>query len=334
MSYQDKIQSALALVSEHNENIGKNEEGKPNPGFVDPALFSTCIKVKASTENQLKGLGYEEIKECLPDVEIGGKKIKPDGLCKEIAKVFRDRAEGDKLLLEGDEKRPVTGKKAERMTARELVEALDPEDHASPVAKRLKEMSRGEKFIVYSIGRSVDVETTLKLLMEVKQGFDGRNDIDVDGTIKPVYKIGDLPENYADENPLFPGRPLRPDGTCDQTGVKWEGVPHEARQLAYLGVKEGEIKAEGPNLYPFVEGLIETAKKGVGALRKQLRKASLKFDDLQKTGNLPTLKITLGQKEGGRSARPFDDGRQVVWAPIPGKPGGFMKPRSPMPRMR
>jgi hypothetical protein len=326
VTYQDKVDAALAVVNEHNEALGHGRtatEGTPGrsvdsknlPGFVNPDEFISCVKASGGTSaDRLAALSHEDILECLPTIPgPGGAQVKPRILAKAIAQVFRAKDSDDPAAPNNEEKkRPVSAKKADRMTPRELVEAFDPEDFNSPVGVRLATISRGEPFIVFDGGRAVNVETTLKLLLEVKQGYKGREDVDVGGAIKKVYRLGELPENYADENPLYRGRPLRPDGTCDQTGRSWEGVDLNVRQLVRVAMDEGELHVTHEQAHNILDMVMEP--NAFDKLRKRYRKSAIKFDELAKTGDLPTLKIELGGSEGNG---PFAEGKRVVWAQAP-----------------
>lgn len=304
MSYNDRIEAAHAAIEEHNEAVG----GKDKPGYLDPEKFISCVKASGGTnEKRLSALSHEDLLECMPAVDG----IKPRVLAKEIANIFRNSA-----TAQVDEKRPVSGRKAEKMSARELIEAFDPEDSTNSVGQRLKEMSKNQKFIVYSTGRIVDFDTTFKLLGEIRGGYNGRDDVDVNGEIKKVYRLGELPENYADENPLYPDRPLRPDGTCDQTGRSWEGVDLAVRQLIRVAIDEGELNVDFDVAHKIIDAVLE--KTALKKLRQRYRKSAVQFDELAKTGNLPTLKIAVGGGSGGsESTNPFPAGKQVVWAQDP-----------------
>lgn len=311
MSYNDRIDAALAAVNQHNEAVG----GEGKVGFLNPDDFIQCVKASGGTsEERLSALSHEDLLACMPTSPTG---VKPRVLAKEIADIFRNKSAASK----SDDKRPVSGKKAEKMTARELVEAFDPEDYSNPIGVRLAAISKGEKFIVYSDGRVVDVDTTFKLLSEVKSGYSGRDDIDVNGAVKKTYRIGELPENYADENPLYRDRPLRPDGTCDQTGRSWEGVDLSIRQLIRVAMDESELKITHEIAHNTLDIVMET--DALKKLRSRYRKAAIKFDELAKTGDLPTLKIPLDR--GSESTSPFSGGKQVVWGQSPVLPNAYIK---------
>ena len=285
---QDKYDSVRILLTAHNEALGESENSEEKPtGYVDPDSFSTCVKAAGGTsEERLKKFSYEDILECLPSHN----NVKPKAIAKEIAQIFRGKDEEPQDVSHSP--KPVSSKKAERMTPRELVEHFDPEEPTNPVGSRLHEMSRGQAFIVYETGRIVDVNTTTKLLLELKSGFpEGRKTINVQGEIKPVYTIGYLPEHYVDENPIYEGRPLRPDGTCDQLNRSWEGVSLEVRQFVRLIAKSLTFNREQAHSY------LDWALKpdAMSFYRNRYPELSVTFDRLKKEGKLPNLQIELGQ---------------------------------------
>jgi hypothetical protein len=117
--------AALAVIKEHNSVIGKDK-----PGYVDPDLFLSCIKSAGGTTlERLKALSYEDMLACMhcPTTTL----VKPIAIAKDIAKIFRGKEEA-----KVNDARPVSAKKAEKMSLLELVQHYDPEDF-NLVAKRL-----------------------------------------------------------------------------------------------------------------------------------------------------------------------------------------------------
>lgn len=310
MSIQDMYDSVQTLLEEHNEAIAP---GKTNePGQVDPQKAINCLKAAGgTTADRLKAFKYEDILQCLPAVEgiETGRLVKPIALAKDIAKVFR----GNTTEASDEPRRPVSSKKASRMTPKELLESFDPDEPKSPIGKRLAEISRGEPCLIYKdeTSRILDIDTSLAHLKEVKQGLPGVESFKVGDEIKKVYRVGELPQNFTDENPIYPGRPLRLGGTCDQTNRSWEGVGLSIRQMVRLVTEFENIELD-------IDKSNDLIDKAVGPdafkrLRDRYRKAALRFDELKQTGDLPKLKIALGQLEGAspKGGRPFEGGRRV-----------------------
>jgi len=305
MSIQEKFEAARAVLEQHNSVLG----GPDTPGHVDPDKFILGVKLAGgTTEERLKGFSYEDILQCFP--HLNSSLPKPVPLAKDIARIFRGKEDSTST----HEARPVSAKKADKMTLRELVEAYDPEESENPVGKRLKEISRGEKFIVFASGRTVEVETTVKLLQEVKSGYEGRESIEVGGEIKEVHSVGTLPDNFVEENPLYRSRPLRPDGTCDQTNRSWNGVTMNVCQLIRVAIDNGSLKDIS---FERVHDIMDLAMNtdAFNKFAKRYPAAAVEFKKLESVGKLPTLKLILKKenKGAGRSNRPFDHAKKVEW---------------------
>jgi len=290
--YEDRMDAALSAIRQHNDAIG----GVDKPGYLNPDDLIACIKASGGTsEERLSALSHEDILACMP---AGPNGVKPRVLAKEIATIFR----GDKV----DENRPISSKKSDRMTPQELLDAFDPEDSTNSVGTRLSQMSKNQPFLVYSTGRILDIKSSLLLLQELKSGYTGRPNFEVNGEIKQTYRVGELPDNYVDENPIYVGRPLRPDGTCDQLGRSWEGVDLSLRQFIRVGIEIGELKINHELANDLMDMAINLDAKNL--LRKRYRATALKFDTLQKIADLPKLKIKLGKSDNILS-----QGTQVNW---------------------
>lgn len=314
MTYQQKLDSVIALINEHNAFITEESNKVNSEGFIN------CLKASgATTEERLNRLSYEELLQCLPScsVTIGNgsvKEIQPVLLAKDIAKIFREKYSielktGYGIEASLNDSKYVSNKKAERMTLEELVSNYDPEEPDSAIGKRLKQISKDYCFIVFSNGRTVDVETTVKLLKEIKQGYSSRKNIEIDGIIYPTNKVGYLPDNEADENPIYFGRPLRPDGTCDQLGRSWEGVHLSVRIMVYLIASD----ATEPISIETAHNILDMALSpdAMKKLRTRYREAALKYDMLQKISQLPNLKVPL--KPSNQVYNPLNQGNKAVW---------------------
>jgi len=284
MTYQDKITSARLVVDEHNENLTENK--------IDFDAFLNKLKSEGGTSEQsLAASSWEDLVECgLPKL-----------LAKQVAGIFRQKEEN-----KDKEKNPysVSPSKASKMSPRQLLEAYDPNEPDSHVAIRLKKVSNGEAFIVFKSDGSVDIDPSLDLYAELRQDYPPRElYTGPDGSDVPrtVYSVGDAPGKTADENPLYPGRALRPDGTCTEFGINWSGVDTEIRQFIRLGRSDtNEIKIGNRK---DIFDLVKTSKEDLFAM---YQKTTVRFLELQDEGNLPRLKVKAnGSKVGARLNDPF-----------------------------
>lgn len=322
MSLQDKFDAALKVIQEHNEGVG----GENQPGYVNGEEFIALLKATGATnEDRLRGLSHEAIIDLLPEVKVGNRSVKPTILAKAIANVFRQ--DESKVV----EKRPIGSRQVDRMTLRELVENLDPEEYTNKIADALQKIAQGRRFIVFSTGRNVDVEETFKAINALKAGYDEVAIITVNKQAKEVFRLGELPDVEVDENPFYVGRPLRPDGTCDQTGRSWEGISLENRQLVRLAIQSGELHVNIENIHNIMDMLLN----GEPPLRQRYRKAAIEFDKLAAKGQLPSMKVALKvslddvkKKSVEPVNNPLLGGKKVKWVPEQPAP---VKPVSPSP---
>lgn len=275
MTLQDKMLSVVNLLEEHNKSV--SEDLKIN---IDDFKKSLAL-IGATSEERCKSLSHEDILECLPS--ING--IKPRLLAKDLAKIFRDKEEVKPFII--------TDGKVKYMNSKALIEAYSPSDNTSAVSERLIKISNNKAFIVFTSTGSVDVGISIKLLEEIIAGYPERDYISVDGDVKSIYKVGEKINNDGDENPIYTGRLLRPDGTCDQTGRCYAGVPLNVKQLISIIVSNGDSAKDIGNAHSLID--IAIAPNAFGLLKTRYPKSSLKYSKLEKENKLPSLKLSLSE---------------------------------------
>jgi hypothetical protein len=311
------LDAALVILGEYNAAIGQD-----NPGYVDADQFVSNLKaLGATSEEDLggsagSGLKWESILQCLNAARIPAP-VQPQKLAEKIAKAWRPEQP-----VEESTKVAVSAKKAEKMTLRQLVETLDPEEPESPVAKRLNGWAKGNPFIVYSAGRTVNVDVTFEQINALKSGHPPVDMTLVEGIPVRVWRLGELPEHTAKENPLYPDRPLRPDESCDQTLRSWTGVTQEVRQFLRVALREGSQRGgfDITSIKDANDHIDEALSNDVNALRRRYPRVSIIFDDLRKKGKLPQLEVDLSPNKlpmGCKEATPnhpfLKEGKKVVW---------------------
>lgn len=305
MAYDSKIASARELVARHNEAAGEDEGNKVDfEGFV-----KELKKIGGTTEDALRACSWEDLEYCgLPRL-----------LARAVAEVFRSR-ETEKGVRSW-----VTSARAERMTTAELLEAYDPAEADNSVGRRLAEIGKGKRCIVFTDDGAVDTTASLVLVEEIRNGFSEREFYTAEGDKpRPVFRVGERPYDVVEMNPLFDGHQdwaLRPpNATCTRTGRSWKDIPQEVRVLLYIarkGTKELEIRGpqDAHSVLDRVDGLLlreqmRVSGEGAGSgdesargmtfqeFRRRYPQASLMYDDLQQRGELPTLKGSFGGSKG------------------------------------
>jgi hypothetical protein len=294
MTLQDKLSSARSFLEQHNSSVGEN--GKK----VDIDHFEEKLaELGGISEETLKMATWEDIESC------GVPRI----LARKIADQFRmhdgPAPQPEKIIVIDDD--PV--KQAANMTPNQLVEKYDPEYPDNPFGAKLKEVSEGQRFIVFNNDETVNVPVAQKLLQELRDDYPERASVVVDGDVHDVYAVGDRPNRYAFEHPLRPGQLLRPDGTSE-AGCDWSNIPLEVKQLLYVAVKwSGEIHAptqDEYDIHAYVQG------KDYREVAKRYQKAALRFKELSETNQLPQLRIKLGRtSKKTKTQDPFNRGHRV-----------------------
>jgi hypothetical protein len=294
--YSEKIASVKQIIEIHNQNA---EEKKK----INFETFLNCLQVLGgTTEEALSLCTWEDLEGCgLPRL-----------IARQVSQSIFRKAEATQHSNVGVVY--VTDKKAYCMTTKQLLEAYNPFDSKNAVGKRLNELSNGKRCIVFTEDGKVNVEASEKLVDEIKQGYPELDITQVGGIPFQIYRVGDMPDLYADENPIYPGRPLRSGGFCDQTGRSWEGISDTIRQLLHIAVttKELDITMLDMAHTAMDKAVSNDAEKIV---RSRYPKASLKFDELKKIGKLPVLKVKMGtlKSSDSRVNNPFNLGQNKTY---------------------
>jgi hypothetical protein len=283
MTYRSKIDAALAVINSHNESVEDSADQINSDEFL-----SRLKKMGGTSERALANSKYEDLENCgLPRI-----------LAREICEtIFRTESEEkpEKIVIIDDD--PV--KEAARLGAEEtLVAKLDLNEPDSPYAERADKLASGRKFIILNDNGELDVELTTKELQRLRKGYSQRDEVSVvngdEYFIFKTYRVGDRPDSLVDEHPQFPGTPLNPDGTSDK-GVEWGGLPLGVRQLLYIAITDtGELNSdsyEEIDLFDIVEG------KTLDKVGRRYPKATVRFKELQKLGELPKLRVKLGGQD-------------------------------------
>ena len=273
MSYDSKIQLARQIVETHNENVD-------DPHKVDFDKFLGTLKDMGGTsEETLKVCSWEDLQ------EYGVPKL----LARKFAQLFRQ--DGDKGSTKSIY---VSDKKAKSMTISELLERYNPRDVKNAVGKRLADVSDNKRCIVFDDNGKVNVSVSEGLINDSIDGHPELTSTFIEGIPTPVYKVGERPDCYADENPLYPKRALRSGENCDQTGRSWDGVAVIVRQLLYIArsqTNELKINSLDDAHTAIDKAMSDTAEK---IIRQRYPKASLRYDELSSLGQLPVLKLKIG----------------------------------------
>ena len=287
MSYDQKIASARKVIDEHNSNADT------------PINFDDFLKklkdAGGSSEEALKAASWDDLQDC------GIPKI----MARRLTFLFRQDGDGTETKSTYISEKKVVG-----LSNKELVERYNPKDVKNPVGKRLKDLSDGKKFVVFHDGGMVNVKETVKLLEDIINGLPEVSTAFVCCRPFPVFSIGERPDFYVEENPIYIGRPLRSNETCNQTGRSWSGVATEIRQFLWMAVNSGELTISTVSEAHDILDKVLSKDCSLDSLRARYPRTSVNFDANGKVGNLPTLKIRVGES-AGKGNNPF--GRNTTY---------------------
>lgn len=306
MHQNEKINSAVALLTAHNQEVGDG------PGKVDLEKFPKVLtSYGVSSSEDLKSLSWESLIDIIDACSVEPKfLIKPKLLAQKVSGIFRSGS--TESSQEGDKNSFVSEKKASKMSLKQLVENYDPEQDDSPIATRLKTLSHNEPFIVFVDDiNTIDVANTLKLLTEVKKGMEGLKSINVGDTVKQTFRVGECPNSFVSENPFFKNRPLRmgEQEICDQTNRSLSGIDLDVRQFIRLAVEKGFIQTNINSIHDTLDRALE--ENSLVKFKKRYPEVSILFDELFKQGTLPRLKIKQSAAQGGGNTNPFQQGKKI-----------------------
>jgi hypothetical protein len=285
MSHADKLAQAIALIGKHNEQLDEAER------ISVPKFEAALKKAGGTTEDTLRECTWEDLEDCgLPKI-----------LARKIAQLFRAASE----VSSDTDSKYVSARKAEKMHPLYLLQNLELTDPDSAVAKRLKDLSKGKRFLVVKPDGSVDADASLQELQLLQRGYNERERIMVNNVPVELRTIGYRPASQADENPIYRGLALRPDGMCDQTNRSWSQVPLVVRQLVYVALHDTRELRVGTidEAHNIIDRSI--APDAIVTLRNRYPKASIRLDELEQSGNAPRLKVSIGGSATNAKQDPF-----------------------------
>lgn len=186
----------------------------------------------------------------------------------------------------------------------ELLESYDPAQADNRIARELEKRSKGKRFLVFKKNCSVDIPSSVILYEELRKGFSEREWFEAGGTLCKIYKVGVGPQELFDENPLYPGEPLRLDRTCEHTQRKWDEVPLAVRQVLYLALtdsKELTIEKAADAHYVLDQVKGKNAAESEKWVKERYPHAFSAYAEKKERNLLPTLKINSDKLKAGKT---------------------------------
>lgn len=164
-----------------------------------------------------------------------------------------------------------------------------PDKPNDPISTALRKRFGDRAVVAFHDDGKVAVTESLEYIGSLEQHYPEQQAITVDGKLTKLYAIGVKPNQMVDEDPLFPGQPLR-NGHSVVNNRRWTEISLECRQLCRIVVERGDVD---PNNREAVLRLMERAKDYVG-LAEAYPEADLEFRERKGRDELPKLKVQLG----------------------------------------
>ena len=153
----------------------------------------------------------------------------------------------------------------------------------------LKKRFNDKPVIAFRDDGTVAVTESLQYISDLEQGYPARDTIMVNECLTKLWPVGTKPNTMVEEDPLFPGQPLR-NGYSIVNNRSWKHITHPMRQRCRIIVERGDVD---PNNKEAVLRLLERAVNGTD-LVDAYPEADMDFRERQKRDELPKLKVALG----------------------------------------
>jgi len=151
---------------------------------------------------------------------------------------------------------------------------------------------------------TVAVEETASYLADLEQNYPEQELIDVDGRPSKLFPVGTKPfGDMVDEDPLFPGTPLR-NGRSVVNYRNWTAIALPQRQFCRMVMEHGQIDVNNKEA---VIKLMERAAS-LDTLSDTYPEIGSEYRLLRMKDELPKLKVQLGHLSG-RKQNPFGNKR-------------------------
>jgi len=191
--------------------------------------------------------------------------------------------------------------KMEDVDPSELLEHYHPEQPNHPVTVALKKRFGSDAVIVFKPdSKVIDIEATANYMADMAQGLPLEETVESDGVLVRVHPIGVVPNEMVEEDPLFPGQPLKR-GRSVNNRVNWAGIDITSRQLCRIIVLRDEID---PNDKLDINKFMKLVTKGIPELKGIYPEAYLEYREQKASGDLPKLTIAMAEANG-RKQNPF-----------------------------
>jgi hypothetical protein len=184
----------------------------------------------------------------------------------------------------------------------DLLQYYHPDKPSHPVTRALKKRFGTQAIIAFKPdSKVVDVEATADYIEDIEQGYPEQDTVESGGVLVRLYAVGQVPNQMVDEDPLFPGQPLKRERSVVNR-VNWNGINEETRKFCRIIVDNDEIDV---NNKIEVRQFMKLVAKGIQEMAKIYEEAYLEYRELKQKDELPKLHLSLEEVNGNGNNNPF-----------------------------
>ena len=193
--------------------------------------------------------------------------------------------------------------KLEHIPTEQLLEDYNPNRSDHPITLVLKKRFGDNPVIAFKPDSTeVDIEATANYITDLDVGYAVEETVESQGELVRLYKVGEVPHQVIEEDPMFEGYPLKR-GRSTINRVKWLDVPIEERQFIRILVESNEID---PNDRRDIRDILDIAETdGIAGLKKEFPEAALTWRERKNMDSLPNLVMSMEQATRVNSQNPF-----------------------------
>jgi len=309
-----------------------NTSTQTNPATSTPSTEGLTWEARIRDASVFLGLSIEEVTEALK--ELGVEKL-PAGLemlsdesitpFGDLMRVFgdarnipiakvrlsakylrgpKDSAKTDTLDPELVELKKKYGfkLKMQDVDPAELLPHYHPERPNHPVTQALRKRFGNQNVIIFKPdSKTVDVDETANYMADLEQGYPEQETVESDGVLVRIYPVGQVPNQLVDEDPLFPGQPLKRERSV-MNRVNWNNIDEETRKFCRLVVENEEIDVDNKLE---VRQFMKLVAKGIKELAITYPEVDLEYRESKQKDELPKLHLSLEEVNGNGKNNPF-----------------------------
>jgi hypothetical protein len=280
-THSELMEAAELLLSRHNEHVGTEAR-------IDVEQFRKVITAAGGTTP-----------EALAEIEVSdlaSVENLPALIARAVVSTLRGQSTdaGDGA---SDEPKAITEEQCREADESWLLGRYDWDRPSSFVVaeltRRATQHGQPARFIVIDGDGHIHRQASLRLLRELCDGHDAVETTPVNGAPCEVLLLGEKPDEYHHEHPLFPGRVLR--GQVDEQGRDWvNGLKLETRLVLRLAVGTAELprptRPEVRRIFDRYQG-----EEGLSRAHEDFPEATVNHGKRKEAGALPTLRLQIGR---------------------------------------